>query len=344
MTLSTAFERVSLPLAEPFGIARETTETAENVLVRVRDGDAVGVGAAAPSRYYGETPESVEAVLPALLAAVEEVADPHAQQRIASRLRERAPDAPSARAAVSVAVHDLAARQRAEPIYRRWGLDPAAAPATSFTIGIDTPERMAEKARRARRRGYPILKVKLGTDDDRARVAAIREAAPEARLRVDANAAWSPAEAIAKADWLAAHDVEFLEQPVAADDVAGLARVREAGALPIAADESCVTAADVSTVADAADIAVVKLEKCGGLRGAISQITTAHACGLETMLGCMVASNATIAGACHLAPLCDYADLDGALLLASDPYDGVSMPNGEIDLASVTAGTGASPS
>jgi L-alanine-DL-glutamate epimerase-like enolase superfamily enzyme len=339
--LSTDFERLSLATADPFGISRGSTDAAGNVLVRVADDDAVGVGAGAPSAYYGESVESAMAALPDLLAAVEDVGDPHAQQAIERRLREIAPDEASARAAVSVAVHDLAARRAGEPLYRRWGLDPDSAPPTSYTVGIDAPERMGEKAERAREAGYPILKVKLGTDDDRARLRAVREAAPDARIRVDANTAWTPEEAISHTRWLAEAGVEFVEQPVAADDIAGLRRVREAGSLPVAADESCVRAADVPRVADAVDIVVVKLDKCGGLRAAARQLLTADAHGLETMLGCMVASDAAIAGACQLAPLADYADLDGALLLAEDPFEGVPMPEGRIDLRAVEAGTGA---
>lgn len=342
MTLSTEFERLSLSLTDAFGISRGRTETVENVLVRIEDGDTAGVGAAAPSEYYGETPESVEAVLPDLLDIVERVGDPHAQQAIESRLRERAPEAASARGAVSVAVHDLAARQAGEPLYRRWGLDPTAAPSTSFTIGIDTPERMGEKAAAASDAGYPILKVKLGTDDDRARIAAVREAAPDVRLRVDANTAWDPETAVAATEWLADYGVEFVEQPVPADDIAGLRRVSEEGVLPVAADESCVTASDVPRVANAVDIVVIKVEKCGGLRPALRQIATAQAHGLDVMVGCMVASNAAIAGACHLAPLCAYADLDGALLLSEDPYDGVPVSEGRLDLSTVERGTGAS--
>ncbi len=338
--IETTFERVSLPLVNPFGISRNTTESATNVLVRIEDGASVGVGAAAPSEYYGETPDSVERALPDLLAIVEDVGDPHAQQAIERSLCEQAPEAAAARAAVSTAVHDLAARQAGEPLYRRWGHDPGVAPLTSFTIGIDTPERMAEKTREARASGYRVLKIKVGTDDDRARLRAVREAAPDARIRVDANCAWDPAAAIEHTQWLADRGVEFLEQPVPASDVAGLKRVREAGKLPIAADEACVTAADVPRVAEAVDIAVVKLMKCGGLRPAARQIATAQAHGLDVMLGCMIESNASISAACHLAPLAEYADLDGALLLAENRYDGVPMPAGAIDLQAVDAGTG----
>jgi L-alanine-DL-glutamate epimerase-like enolase superfamily enzyme len=343
VTLSTAFERVSLPLADRFAIARGTTETATNVVVRISDGDGTGVGAAAPAEYYGETPESVETVLPDLLSAVEAVGDPHAQQTIERRLRGRAPDEAAARAAVSAAVHDLAARSEGEPLYRRWGHDTGSAPPTSYTIGIDEPARMAEKAAEARAAGYPVLKVKVGTGDDRGRIEAVREAAPEARLRVDANGAWEASEAVGNSRWLADYGVEFVEQPVPAGDRSGLGRVTEEGALPVAADESCVTAADVPGVADAVDIVVVKLMKCGGLRPAARQIAAAQAHGLEVMLGCMVESNAAIAPACHLAPLVTYADLDGALLLAEDPYEGVPVTGGRIDLGAVDAGTGARP-
>ena len=338
-----AFERRSLPLDTGFTISRGTTETAENVVVRLEDGrGTVGTGAGAPSAYYGEDADSVEAVLPDLLAAVESVGDPANQQRIERELAAVAPDSPAARAAVSIAVHDLAARQADEPLYRRLGLDPASAPATSFTIGIDPPAEMASKAQRAVAAGHTVLKVKLGTDDDRARIGAVRRVAPGARIRVDANADWTVAEAIEKSDWLANAGVEFVEQPVPADDIDGLARVASEGFLPVAADESCVTATDVPAVAEAADIVVVKLMKCGGLRPAIRQIEAARAHGLDVMLGCMVESNAAIAGSWHLSPLADYADLDGSLLLADDPYEGPPITDGRVDLTATERGTGVS--
>lgn len=337
-----SFERVSLPLAEAFTIARGSTTTATNHLVTVTDSAGrSGVGAAAPAAYYDETPASVEQVLPELCNAAESVADPFAQQELESRLFEVAPDEAAARAAVSVAVHDLAARQRGEPLYRQWGLNPDRAPQTSYTIGIDDPEAMAQRAREIRTKGYHILKVKLGTDDDRTRLEAVREAVPDARIRVDANCAWDADAAIENCSWLDELDVEFLEQPVPADDVEGLRRVHETTSLPIAADESCVTAGDVGRVADAVDIVVVKLMKCGGIRPALRQIETAHAHGLSVMLGCMVESHAAIAGACHLTPLVSYADLDGALLLESEPCTGIEMSNGAIDLPAVESGTGA---
>jgi L-alanine-DL-glutamate epimerase-like enolase superfamily enzyme len=342
VTLSTSFRRVEMALEFPFTIARGTTETAENVVVEVDDGDHVGVGAAAPSSHYGETAGTVEAVLPALLSVVEDVGDPLARQRVERRMRETVERNPAARCAVSIALHDLAAKRAGVPLYRLLGLDPAAAVDTSYTVGIDDPGTMAEKTLTARERGYDTLKVKVGTGDDDARLAAVREAHPEATIRVDANEAWSPREAVDRIETLAAYDLEFVEQPVPAGNPEGLRFVRERSPLPIAADESCVTLADVPRVAGAADIVNLKLMKCGGVREAQRMVHAARAHGLEVMLGCMVESNAAIAAAAHLAPLLDYADLDGALLLESDPYDGVPMPDGHVDLEGVDRpGTGA---
>ena len=341
-SLQTEFERRSLPLSDPFTIARGTTETAENVVVKISDGDHSGVGAAAPSSYYGETAATVEAVLPDLLAVVERVGDPHARQQIEREMRTVVRGHPAARAAVDVALADLAAKRLDVPLYRQFGLDPDSAPTSSFSIGSADPDGMRGKAERAAEAGYSVLKVKLGTGRDAERLAAVRDGAPDARIRVDANGSWTPAEAVAKTGMLAEHGVEFVEQPVPADDVEGLRHVREAGSIPVAADESVETAADVARVADAVDIVVAKVQKCGSLRETRAIAAVAHAHGCEAMLGCMVESNAAIAASCHLAPLFDYADLDGSLLLESDPFDGVPMPDGDIDLAALDRpGTGA---
>ena len=343
MTLDTEFERVSLPLEDPFTIARGTQTEAENVIVRIADDAGMtGVGGAAPSAHYGETAATVEAVLPELLSVVEAVDDPHAIREIESGMAAAIGDNPAARAAVSIAVHDLAAKRLGVPLHRLWGLDPSTAPATSYTVGLDETERVREKAAAAVEAGYPVLKIKLGTDRDRELIDAVREAAPDARLRVDANEAWTPREAVEKTAWLADRDVEFVEQPVPAEDPEGLRFVHERSALPIAADESCVTLSDVPAIADRCDIANLKLMKTGGLPEARRMIAAARAHGLEVMCGCMVESNASIAAAAQIAPLLDYADIDGSLLLADDPYDGIALPNGEIRLADQDrAGTGA---
>ena len=340
--MRTDFERVSLPLERPFTIARGTQTTAENVVVRIDDGDDIGVGAAAPSARYGETPATVEVVLPDLLAAVEDVDDPLAFDAIDDRLDAAVGDNPAAKAGVRIALHDLAAKRLSVPLYRLLGLDPDRTVTTSYTIGLDDTEIMRERAAEAVDAGYGVLKTKLGTDRDREIVRAVREAAPDARLRVDANEAWRPREAVANCEFLAEHGVEFCEQPVPADHPEGLQYVHERSAVPIAADESCVTLSDVPRAAGACDVANIKLMKCGGPRQAVAMVHAARAHDLEVMLGCMVETNAAIAAACHLVPLVDYADLDGALLLAEDRYQGVPMPDGTVDLAAVDrSGTGA---
>lgn len=340
-TLNTSFERVSLSLDRPFTISRGTTETIENIVVRIDNGESTGLGAAAPSAYYGETPATVEALLPDLLERVEQANDPLNRDAIERELNAYVGDNPAAKAAVSIALSDLVSKQLDLPLYRLFGLDPEQSLTSSFTIGLADPDEMAEKAREAVEEGYTVLKTKLGTDHDAAIVTAVREAAPEARIRVDANEAWTPREAIEMSETLAEHDIEFLEQPVPATDPEGLRFVYEHAHLPIAVDESCVTLTDVPDIADRTDIIVVKLMKCAGPHKALKMAHAARAHGLETMLGCMVETNVAIAAACHLTPAFDYADLDGSLLLADDPYDGVPMPAGDVDLSTVEQGTGA---
>ena len=341
--MRTEFERREFPLEHPFTIARGTQETAANVVVQVHDGDGnTGVGGAAPAAHYGETAGTVEAVLPALLDVVERVDDPENLAAVEAGLREVVRDNPAARAAVSIACHDLAAKRAGLPLYQYWGLDPANAVETSYTIGIDDAETMREKTRQAVDAGHGTLKVKLGTPRDEELLSTVREAAPDATIRVDANEAWSPREAVRNIEWVADYGVEFVEQPVAAEDPEGLQFVYERAELPIAADESCITASDVPQIADKCDIANLKLMKTGGLREAKRLIHTAKAHGLDVMCGCMIESNASIAAAAHLAPLLDYADLDGSLLLAADDFDGVPMPAGHVDLQAVgRPGTGA---
>ena len=340
MSLETDFERIELPLKNAFTISRGSQDVAENVVIEVSDGEHTGVGGAAPSPHYGETPGTVEAVLLDLLGVVESIGDPHALAAIERRMYETVQGNPAARCAVDIACHDLAAKRLSLPLYRYWGLAPDA-PRTSYTIGLDATERMGEKTVEAIDAGFETLKVKLGTDRDLEIIETIREAAPDATVRVDANEAWRPNEAVRRIRELDALGVEFVEQPVPAGEPESLRFVHERSVLPIAADESCVTLADIPRVADRAAIANIKLMKCGGLREAKRMIAAARAHGLDVMLGCMIESNASIAAACHLAPLVEYVDLDGSLLLAEDPYEGISMPGGDPEVGDLDRpGTG----
>lgn len=339
MSLNAEIDRAELELARPFTIARGTKMTTENVIVRLSDGEHTGIGAAAPAARYGETGDTVESVLPRLLDAVPD--DPYDLQGARAAMAEVVGQNPAAKAAVDIALHDLAAKRLDIPLYRLLGLDPERTVTSSYTVGLDDTATMREKAAEAIDRGFSILKVKLGTDRDYAIVEAIREMAPEARIRVDANEAWTPKEAIQQCRALAELDVEFVEQPVSAADPEGLKHVHQRSPLPIAADESCVRLTDVPHVADRADIANLKLMKCGGIREAVRMAHAARAHGLEVMLGCMIETNAAIAAGMQLAPLVDYADLDGSMLLAEDPYAGIDAPGGVINLEGVERpGTG----
>ena len=326
-TARVTFEPLDLPLQNPFGISRRTTTVARNALVRIEWEGLVGLGEAAPNAYYGESQESVLAWLPRLVDALPDA--PLAIQRAGGALEHAAHHNPAARAGIELALWDLLGKRYNAPIWRLWGLDEQV-PLSSFTIGIDTPERMAEKATAAAE--YPLLKVKVGTADDEARLRAIREIRPDARIQIDANGAWSAKEAIAALPRLEQFDVELIEQPVRADDVEGLAAVARATRLPVYADEGCVTARDVPRVAGRCDGVVVKLQKCGGLLPALEHVQTARAHGLKVMMGCMVESGLGISAATQLAPLCDSLDLDGNLLLATDPFEAVAAHAGQLTM------------
>jgi len=312
----------------PFVIARGGASEWRVVWVKVTDADgAEGWGEAAPSRFYGETPESVAAAL-GRVAPLLERADPWSLEAVEAEMHKVIRFNGSAKSAVSAALHDLAAKRLGVPLHRLWGLDAAAAPRSSFTIAIAEEAELRRRVEEAR--DYPVLKVKLGSDRDVEVIRTVRAAAPDKVLRVDANAAWTPKHALRMVELLFDYDVEFVEQPVAAHDIEGLRFVRERSPLPIIADESCIVASDVPKLAGAVDGVNIKLSKCGGLREALRIVATARAHGMLVMAGCMIETSLGISAAAHFAPLLDFADLDGAALLADDPFVGASIEGGRI--------------
>ncbi|HUF30686.1 MAG TPA: dipeptide epimerase [Gemmatimonadaceae bacterium] len=321
-------EILSLRTTHPFKIARGGSSEWRVVWVRLVDDDGTeGWGEAAPSRFYGESADSVVAALEGFAPLLER-ADPWAIDTIETELDRALRFNAAAKVAVSAALHDLAGKRLGVPLYKMWGLDPASAPQSSFTIGIGDNEELRRKVKEAAE--YPVLKVKLGTDRDEEIIRTIRDAAPSAVLRVDANAAWTPKQALGMMDVLVECGVEFVEQPLPPHDVPGMRFVRERAPLPIIADESCLTNADIPRLVGAVDGINIKLAKCASLREAARMIGTARAHGLRVMMGCMIESSLGIAAAAHLAPLLDYADLDGPALLANDPFRGPSIAGGTI--------------
>jgi L-alanine-DL-glutamate epimerase-like enolase superfamily enzyme len=238
---------------------------------------------------------------------------------------------PSARGALSAALHDLAGKRLGVPVYRMWGLDPARAPRSTFTIGIDTAEKLRQKVLEAEQ--YPILKIKLGTDRDVEILQTIRGLTRK-ELRVDANTGWTVKRAIQMLPVLEEFGVTVLEQPLPAEDLDGLAAVTRAARIPVIADESWLAAADIPPLVGKVDGINIKLAKCGSLREALRMIAIARAHQMMVMVGCMIESSIAITAAAHFTPLVDIVDLDGAALLAGDPFAGASIDGGQVRLPS----------
>jgi L-alanine-DL-glutamate epimerase-like enolase superfamily enzyme len=321
-------EILSLRTKHPFRIARTEHFEIRTVLVKLTDADGVeGLGEATPQRFYGETPETVLAALETYATALPR--DPLDLEAAERRLEMVLAGNNSARAALSSALHDLAGKRLGVPVHRLWGLDPAAAPVSTFTIGIDTPEMIRKKVREAE--AYPVLKIKLGSDQDLETLKAIRDVTGK-ELRVDANCGWTVKQAIRMLPVLDEYGVTVLEQPLVRDDLEGLAEVRRHARIPLIADESCLTSGDIARVVGCVDGINIKLAKCGSLREALRMIHLARSHHLMVMVGCMVESSVGITAAAQITPLVDIADLDGAALLAHDPYVGATIDGGQLRL------------
>jgi L-alanine-DL-glutamate epimerase-like enolase superfamily enzyme len=326
LTLST--ELLTLRTRHPFIIARGGQSEYRTVMVKITDGDGhEGWGEAAATRFYGETLDTVQAALPTYAAVLGD--DPWQLEAIEQRLSATLARNAAARVAISAALHDLVARRAGVSLCRFWGLDPAAAPQSTFTIGLDTPDRLRLKVAEAA--PYPVLKVKLGGPDDLTVLRTIREAT-DRELRVDANCGWTSVQAVQMLPVLAEFGVSLLEQPVAPGDLEGLARVRAAARIPVIADESCVTARDIPALVGKVDGINIKLAKCGSLREALRMIAIARSHQMMVMIGCMIESSLGITAAAHLTPLVDVVDLDGAALLAEDPFVGATIDGGQVQI------------
>lgn len=305
------YEPFTVQMKTTWRIAHGSTDQRHNVLVQIGEGQ----GEAAGVPHHGESQEGIIAYLNQIQ---EHDWDPF---ELEEPLNDLPAGSSAAKCAIDLALHDELGKRLGQPLYRLLGLNPANAPLTTVTISIDKPEVMAEKAKQS---GMPALKIKLGGgEDDLEAVRAIREAT-SATLRVDANAGWSREQALHLIPRLADYDIEFVEQPLAIGDIEGLRWLRDRKpGLPIFADENVKTSRDVAAHAGAVDGVVIKLAKTGGIREALRAIHTARALGMQIMIGCMVETSLAVTAAAHLAPLCDYADLDAPMLIANDPFRGI---------------------
>ena len=303
----------------------------DTLQVRFRRDGITGHGEGAPIVRYQENAVDAEKAVESVRDLVT-AADPWEFDKLEVEIARRLGGQFAAQAALDIALMDWVGQKLGIPLYRYFGLDPKAAPVTTFSIGIDTPEITRQKVREAE--AFPVLKIKVGLDTDEATIAAVRSVTNKP-LRVDANEGWKDKEvAVRKINWLATQGVEFVEQPMPADMLEETRWVHERVHLPLIADEACRHAGDIPKLIGIFDGVNVKLDKAGGIRQAFEMIELARALGLRTMLGCMISSSVSVTAAAHLSPLVNYADLDGNLLIANDPFVGVQVKEGKLILPS----------
>lgn len=310
------WEEITLTLRNPFRVSYGVSTTRTAHWLRLEKDEGWGEGTIPP--YYGVAAQEMVRFWEA--AAGREEPFPEEPGEIAAWVGSDGP-AP-ARCALDLALHDRIGRRRRQPLFELLGLPEPSSLPTAITIGIDEPQEMARQARALA--NYPILKLKLGSDDDVARLAAVREARPDAKLYIDANAAWTPEEAVARLRKLLPYELELVEQPVPREDIAGMGEVQAELDVPVVADESVQTIEDVRQLAAAGVQAInIKLMKVGGLTPAVEMVRMARDAGLRIMLGCMVETSLGVTAVAHLAGLAEWLDLDAPLLVANDPFEGI---------------------
>lgn len=326
-----SIEAIRVETAHPFRIARETKQTRDIFVVTLEADGVSGIGEAAPQTFYGEDAMTVRAAVNAIGRLIDD--DPAVvHERLnepGEDLYERLRPHASVRAALDMALWDLRGRREGAPVWKLIGADPMRAPLTSFTIGFDRPEVIDAKVDAAA--PYKVLKVKVGLPGDLEIVDRVIARSGKT-VRADANEGWDTETAIEKTVELFRRGVEFCEQPIPHADEDGLRQLKRLSPLPIVLDESIVDADDVARCRDQGHGINVKLMKCGGITPALRMIEVARAHGLSVMIGCMLETSLGVTAAAHVSPLADWADLDGNLLLAADPFEGVKVVDGRLAL------------
>lgn len=312
-----------LKLKHTFRISRKTIDFQPSLIVALQDEGFSGFGEATSNPYYNITIPILENDIEQIRSIIEDTSKETPEkfwQKISPHLREN----PFALCALDNAYNDLYARKKGKKLYELWNYDISHNPLTNYTIGIDTIENMIAKMEEL---PWPIYKIKLGTKEDIAIVTELRKHT-NAIFRVDANCAWTVEETLSNAIAFQKLGVEFIEQPLKANDWDGQREVFKNSVLPIIADESCITENDVAKCHQFFHGVNIKLMKCGGITPGRRMIAEAKKLGLKTMFGCMTESTVGISAIAHLLPELDYVDMDGALLLSEDIASGVTIKNG----------------
>jgi L-alanine-DL-glutamate epimerase-like enolase superfamily enzyme len=323
------FYPYELQLQHTFTVATYSRTTTPGVQVEIAYGDHIGYGEASMPPYLGQSVESVTAFLQKV--NLEQFPDPCCLEDILEYVNGLSKGDSAAKAAVDIALHDLVGKLLGAPWYRIWGYNPAKAPSTTFTIGIDTPEVVREKTLECAGR-FNILKVKVGTSSDKELVSAIRSVT-DLPLAADANQGWTDRfQALDMIYWLKEHGVVLVEQPMKVGNYEDLAWLKERSPLPIYGDESVQGLEDVRRAVGQFHGINIKLMKCGGLRAAHRMVDLARGLGLRVMLGCMTETSCAVSAAAQLSPAVDFADLDGNLLISNDLFSGVTVADGKLVL------------
>jgi len=324
-----------LPLKYTFTISYDSRDVQPTLIVELEHNGQKGYGEATSNPYYGFTIENMTAALENIRGLIEET-ELESPEAFWATVQPHLQDNPFALCALDLAANDLFGKLQGQPLYKLWGLNTEHIPLTNYTIGIDTIENMVKKLKEM---PWPLYKIKLGTKEDVAIIQELRKHT-DAVFRVDANCAWGVEETIENSKQLKPLGVEFIEQPMRADDLEGMKKVYEQSVLPLIADESCITESDVAKCVGHFHGVNVKLMKCGGLTPARRMLKEARELGLKTMVGCMTESSVGISAIAHLLPMLDYVDMDGALLLSKDIARGVTITDGKVTYSNVN-GTGA---
>lgn len=318
-----------LTLKHKFGVSGHMRTNTPDVLVRIEYDGLSGYGEASMPPYLGESTESVCTFLQKVNLG--QFNDPLILEDILDYVDNTADGNCAAKAAIDIALHDLAGKILGIPCYKLFGLNPERTPDTTYTIGIDSQDMIRRKIKEVEGR-FNILKIKLGTDHDREIIRTVREVT-DLPLAVDANQGWDNlSEAEDMVCLLKEYGAVMVEQPMKKDALDDIARLKEVSPLPIYADESVQRATDIARLKGVFDGVNIKLMKCTGMREAWKMINTAHCLGMKTMLGCMTETSCAVTAASHLSPAVDFADLDGNILISNDPFEGVAVKNGRLTL------------
>lgn len=328
----------NLQLKHTFRIARNARNYVPVVILTLDHDGIIAYGEASPNIRYGEDVETLNAFFSQI--DLEQFDSPFAIDEILQYVDSLVTGNNSAKCAVDIALHDWVGKKLKIPLWKMWGLNPKNAPFSSFTIAIDEKEIVRQKVREAE--DFPILKIKVGLENDREMIEVIREITDKP-LYVDANEGWKTREkALESVRWLKDKNVTFIEQPMPAEQFDDIKWLRDHSEIPLIADESVLHLEDVPRLAEAFDGINIKLMKSGGIREAVKMIHTAKALKMKVMMGCMIETAVGISAAAQLSPLLDYCDLDGNVLISNDPFNGSRNIKGRLELTE-KAGLGVKP-